>query len=182
LSLIKNVNYGWATTPQYHTLECILNAYYRATFCLWHWTVSFPLFTYKTLSRHSYAELLKCFSFMWQNVQNVSRSKTMYEMPVLLLLSSLENRNKLQFLTRVYHHYFATWWCYFVLQRLSQTVTMKTTPATVCHAVFWVSSLFFFSFLACCYIICLILFLLFVMYFFSVLKYCFYPCLICRNY
>jgi len=81
-----------------------------------------------------------------------------YEMPVLLLLSSLENRNKLQFLTRVYHHYFATWWCYFVLQRLSQTVTMKATPATVCHAVFWVSSLFFFSFLACCYIICLIFF------------------------
>lgn len=82
--------------------------------------------------------------------------------PLLLLFSSLENRNKLNGSAVKWVHAYSPLicnlfmfesCCYFVLQRLSQIFIMKTTPAIVCHGVFWVSTLFFFSFLVCCCII-----------------------------
>lgn len=60
--------------------------------------------------------------------------------------------------------------CFYFLQSLSRTVSMTMTPATVCHAVFWVSPTYFVHILFSCLLLyCFILFTspLFVNYVFN---------------
>lgn len=86
----------------------------------------------------------------------------------------LETRNKLLFSTRVcIACIFATislpdgskLLLFFFLQSLSRTVSMTMTPATVCHAVFWVSLTYFVLLILFSFILSL-----FVKYTLSVLK------------